>query len=61
MRTDIQYNFGDQYFEITGRSQQSCDDTYVQSLGACLCDIFKLFLFNQVQGYRRALDIPVGK
>ncbi|CAO3625960.1 unnamed protein product [Mucor fragilis] len=27
MRTDIQYNFGDQYFEITGRSQQSCDDT----------------------------------
>ncbi|KAL9556054.1 hypothetical protein PS6_002548 [Mucor atramentarius] len=27
MKTDIQYNFGDQYFEITGRSQQSCDDT----------------------------------
>lgn len=29
MKTEIQYNFGDQYFEITGRSQQACDDTYV--------------------------------
>ncbi|KAL9548785.1 hypothetical protein MBANPS3_005528 [Mucor bainieri] len=26
-KTEIQYNFGDQYFEITGRSQQACDNT----------------------------------
>ncbi|CEP08368.1 hypothetical protein [Parasitella parasitica] len=26
-KTSITYDFGNQYFEITGRSQQSCDDT----------------------------------
>ncbi|KAI8645889.1 hypothetical protein BD408DRAFT_360882 [Parasitella parasitica] len=26
-KTSITYNFNDQFFEITGRSQQSCDDT----------------------------------
>ena len=29
MKTEIRYNFEDQCFEIKGRSQMACDDTYV--------------------------------
>ena len=32
MKTNISFDVEGQFFEITGRSQQSCDDTYVYTL-----------------------------
>jgi hypothetical protein len=40
MKTEIRYTFEDQCFEIKGRSQMACDDTYV------LNQSFRLFILK---------------